>query len=106
MGIFELMVTTNDIRQLAHDRVSSWKIMQAADERGHAVAAPGRLVQGARRPHHVDEVVRNAKADHNVADARNEPICVIARPRSEWNEVSGPLSVVSWRPSRLIATDN
>ena len=28
MGIYELMITTNDIRQLAHDRASSWKLMQ------------------------------------------------------------------------------
>ena len=30
MGIFELLVTTDEIRQLAHDRASSWKIKQAA----------------------------------------------------------------------------
>src|SRR6476659_9791223 len=27
LGIYELMVATNEIRQLAHDRVSSWKMM-------------------------------------------------------------------------------
>src|SRR5213075_163967 len=30
LGIYELMITTNEIRQLATDRVSSWKIMQAS----------------------------------------------------------------------------
>ena len=34
MGIYELMVTTNEVRQLANDRASSWKIMQCAAEQG------------------------------------------------------------------------
>ncbi len=34
LGIFELLVTTARIRQLAHDRASSWVIQQAAVEEG------------------------------------------------------------------------
>ena len=30
MGIYELLVTTESVRQLAHDRASSWKLKQAA----------------------------------------------------------------------------
>ena len=34
MGIYELLLTTNKIRQLAHDRASTWAITQAAVEEG------------------------------------------------------------------------
>lgn len=34
LGIFELLVTTARVRQLAHDRASSWVIQQAAVEEG------------------------------------------------------------------------
>jgi len=34
VGIFELLVTTERIRQLAHDRATSWNIAQAALEEG------------------------------------------------------------------------
>ena len=33
-GLFELLVTTEQVRQLAHDRASSWKIAQAAKADG------------------------------------------------------------------------
>ena len=33
-GLYELMVTTEEVRQLAHDRASSWKIAQAAKAGG------------------------------------------------------------------------
>jgi len=36
LGIYELMVTTDDVRQLAHDRASSWKVKQAAMAQGMA----------------------------------------------------------------------
>jgi type II secretion system protein E len=64
LGIYELMVTTNEIRQLAHDRVSSWKIAQAAAEQGMLSLRQ----DGWRKVLHghtsVEEVVRAAKADH------------------------------------------
>ncbi len=37
VGIFELMITTEKIRQLAHDRTSTWTIAQAAVEEGMRV---------------------------------------------------------------------
>jgi general secretion pathway protein E/type IV pilus assembly protein PilB len=66
MGIYELMVTTNEIRQLAHDRVSSWKIMQCATEQGmRSLRQDGwrKVIDGRSS---VEEVVRNAKADHSL----------------------------------------
>jgi general secretion pathway protein E/type IV pilus assembly protein PilB len=34
MGIYELLVTTDRIRQLAHDRSSTWEITKAAIQDG------------------------------------------------------------------------
>jgi len=64
MGIYELLVTTNEIRQLANDRVSSWKIAQAAAEQGMiSLRQDGwrKVISGSTS---VEEVVRAAKADH------------------------------------------
>ncbi len=64
MGIYELMVTTNEVRQLANDRVSSWKIAQAAAEQGMlSLRQDGwrKVIAGSTS---VEEVVRAAKADH------------------------------------------
>jgi type II secretion system protein E len=66
MGIYELMVTTNDIRQMAHDRVSSWKIMQEAMRLGmRSLRQDGwsKVLDGRTS---AEEVVRNAKADPNL----------------------------------------
>jgi type II secretory ATPase GspE/PulE/Tfp pilus assembly ATPase PilB-like protein len=64
LGIYELMIATNEIRQLAHDRVSSWKMMQCAMEQGHmrSLRHDGwlKVLHGIST---VDEVVKNAKAD-------------------------------------------
>ena len=105
MGIYELLVTTNDIRQLAHDRVSSWKIMQAR-HRSRACARCGRTagckVLDGRTT--VDEVVRNAKADHSLL---HEEIAFAARPaRSKWNSgVSLSLGHSSLATAQLMTTD-
>lgn len=66
MGIYELMVTTNDIRQMAHDRVSSWKIMQLAMQQGMRSLRQDAWCKVASGLTTVDEVVRNAKADSNL----------------------------------------
>ena len=34
MGIYELLLTNNNIRQLSHDRASTWQIKQAAVKQG------------------------------------------------------------------------
>ncbi len=66
LGIYELMVTTNDIRQMAHDRLSSWKIMQASMELGMRSLRQDAWCKVVDGRTSVDEVVRNAKADNNL----------------------------------------
>ncbi|ADB18331.1 type II secretion system protein E [Pirellula staleyi DSM 6068] len=66
MGIYELLVTTNEIRQLACDRASSWKIMQAASKEGmRSLRQDGwkKVLVGGTS---VEEVTRAAKADHTM----------------------------------------
>jgi general secretion pathway protein E/type IV pilus assembly protein PilB len=63
MGIYELLTTTNDIRQLAHDRVSSWKIVEAALADGMITLRQDGWRKVLAGSSSVDEVVRNAKAD-------------------------------------------
>jgi general secretion pathway protein E/type IV pilus assembly protein PilB len=63
MGIYELLITTNDIRQLAHDRVSSWKIVEAALADGMITLRQDGWRKVLAGSSSVDEVVRNAKAD-------------------------------------------
>ncbi|MEX2173404.1 MAG: ATPase, T2SS/T4P/T4SS family [Pirellulaceae bacterium] len=66
MGIYELMVTTNEIRQLAHDRVSSWKVMQCAREQGMRSLRQDAWLKVLEGRTTIDEVTRNAKADHSL----------------------------------------
>jgi general secretion pathway protein E/type IV pilus assembly protein PilB len=66
LGIYELMVTSNEIRQLAHDRVSSWKIMQCALSQGmRSLRQDGwrKVLEGSTS---VEEVTRTAKSDHSL----------------------------------------
>ena len=60
MGIYELLLTDNNIRQLAHDRASTWQIKQAAVQAGDGDAAGRRLDQGDGRTDHR----RRSAADH------------------------------------------
>jgi hypothetical protein len=41
MGIYELMVTTEEVRHLAHDNASTWEIKKAAVQRHGDVATDG-----------------------------------------------------------------
>jgi type II secretory ATPase GspE/PulE/Tfp pilus assembly ATPase PilB-like protein len=66
MGIYELMVTTNEVRQLANDRASSWKIMQCAAEQGMRSLRQDGWLKVLHGHSSVDEVVRAAKADHTL----------------------------------------
>ena len=66
LGIYELMVTTNEIRQLAHDRVSSWKMMQCAVEQGMLSLRQDGWRKVLKGVTSVEEVVRAAKADHSL----------------------------------------
>lgn len=66
IGIYELLVATNEIRQLAHDRVSSWKMMQCAIEQGMRTLRQDGWLKVLHGISTVDEVVKNAKADHSL----------------------------------------
>ena len=66
MGIYELMVTTNKVRQLAHDRASTWAITTAALEDGMiSLRQDGwRKVLSGRTT--VDEVAQTTKGDIRI----------------------------------------
>ena len=63
MGIYELLVTTESVRQLAHERASAWKLKQAAMNDGmRSLRQDGwKKVLSGRTT--VEEVVRVAKSD-------------------------------------------
>jgi general secretion pathway protein E/type IV pilus assembly protein PilB len=63
LGIYELMITTNEVRQLAHDRASSWKVMKAAVEQGMLTLRQDGWRKAARGVTSIEEVHRNAKLD-------------------------------------------
>ena len=63
LGIYELLVTSNEIRQLAHDRVSSWKITQQALRDGMLSLRQDGFRKALKGQTSVDEVARTAKAD-------------------------------------------
>jgi general secretion pathway protein E/type IV pilus assembly protein PilB len=63
VGIYELLVTTERIRNLAHDRSSSWEIHKAGMEEGmHTLRQDGwqKVLDGRTS---IDEVVRVTKSD-------------------------------------------
>jgi type II secretory ATPase GspE/PulE/Tfp pilus assembly ATPase PilB-like protein len=60
------MIATNDVRQLANDRVSSWKVAQAAMEQGMRTLRQDGWLKVLQGVSTVDEVVKNAKADHSL----------------------------------------
>lgn len=63
LGLFELLVSTEEIRQLAHDRASTWAISRAALDQGmRTLRQDGwRKVLDGRTT--IDEVLRVTKAD-------------------------------------------
>ncbi len=63
LGIYELMVTTEDVRQLAHDRESSWKIKQAAINDGMKTLRMDGWRKAIAGKTTVDEVLRVTKGD-------------------------------------------
>jgi general secretion pathway protein E/type IV pilus assembly protein PilB len=63
VGLFELLVSSNRIRQLAHDRQSSWAIKQAAIEEGMRTLREDGWVKVFSGRTTVEEVVRITKAN-------------------------------------------
>ncbi len=64
-GIYELLVTTEEVRQLAHDRVSSWTIKQAALKQGMRSLRYDAWQKAIAGITSVDEVMRVTKGDRN-----------------------------------------
>ncbi len=62
-GIFELCVTTDAVRQLAHDRSSSWEIRQAAIQGGMRTLRQDAWMKVLHGITTVDEVLRVTKGD-------------------------------------------
>ena len=62
-GIFELCVTTDAVRQLAHDRSSSWEIRQAARKDGMRTLREDAWLKVLGGVTTVDEVLRVTKSD-------------------------------------------
>jgi general secretion pathway protein E/type IV pilus assembly protein PilB len=62
-GIFELCVTTDAVRQLAHDRSSSWEIRQAARKDGMRSLREDAWLKVLAGITTVDEVLRVTKGD-------------------------------------------
>ncbi|MFM7564666.1 MAG: GspE/PulE family protein [Planctomycetota bacterium] len=66
LGIYELLVATEKIRELAHDRVSSWEIKKAACEEGMSTLRDDGWMKVIAGKTSVDEVVRITKSDRGV----------------------------------------
>ena len=64
-GIYELLVTTESIRQMAHDRVSSWEIRRAALAEGMKPLRMDAWEKTILGNTSVDEVVRLTKGDRS-----------------------------------------
>jgi general secretion pathway protein E/type IV pilus assembly protein PilB len=63
LGIYELLVTTDDLRQMAHDRMSTWEIKKAAIAGGMKTLRDDgwrKVIQGDTS---VEEVLRITKGD-------------------------------------------
>ncbi|MFN9538483.1 MAG: GspE/PulE family protein [Planctomycetota bacterium] len=66
LGIYELLVASERIRELAHDRVSSWEIKKAACEEGMSTLRDDGWMKVIAGKTSVDEVVRITKSDRGV----------------------------------------
>jgi type II secretion system protein E len=72
MGIYELLINTNEVRELATQRASSWKIKQAAVDAGMLTLRQDGWRKVLMQQTSVDEVVRNAVADHGIVYRNKE----------------------------------
>lgn len=63
LGIYELLVTTDDLRQMAHDRISTWEIKKAAMAGGMKTLRDDGWLKVLAGQTSVEEVVRITKGD-------------------------------------------
>lgn len=66
MGVYELMVTTNEVRQLAHDRCSTWEVKKAALEQGMRTLRDDAWLKAMRGLTTVEEVLKTTKSDRHI----------------------------------------
>jgi general secretion pathway protein E/type IV pilus assembly protein PilB len=67
MGLYELLVNNERIRQLAHDRASTWEIKRAAVEAGMATLRDDGWNKVLRGETSLDEVLRITKGDRMIS---------------------------------------
>ena len=67
LGIYELLVTTEDIRKLAHDRASTWELKQAAVKGGMKTLREDGWEKVLAGHSTIDEIARVTKGDQIVA---------------------------------------
>ncbi len=82
MGIYELMVTTDEVRHLAHDNASTWDIKQAAVRNGMATLRRDGWSKALFGSTSVEEVVRVTKGDREVVLASGELVDPQTVPKS------------------------
>jgi general secretion pathway protein E/type IV pilus assembly protein PilB len=66
MGIYELLVTTEELRELAHNRASTWEIKQAAVRSGMRTLRDDGWIKAIAGKTSLDEVLRITKGDRLV----------------------------------------
>lgn len=68
MGIYELLVTNEEVRQLAHDRASTWEIKKAAIRNGMVTLREDGWKKVLAGQTTIDEVARVTKGDRLMAE--------------------------------------
>ena len=63
MGIYELMVTTDEVRELANENASAWRLRKTALDGGMRSLREDGWKKVLRGESTVDEVTRGAKSD-------------------------------------------
>ena len=71
MGFYELMVTTDEVRQLAHDRASTWQLKKAALASGMATLRDDGWKKVIAGHTSVDEILRITKGDRMLHAERS-----------------------------------
>jgi general secretion pathway protein E/type IV pilus assembly protein PilB len=66
VGLFELLVSSDTIRQLAHDRASTWAIRNQAIKEGMRTLRQDGWFKTVEGVTSIDEVLRVTKGDHVV----------------------------------------
>lgn len=66
MGVYELLTTTDEIRQLATDRASTWEIKKAAAKSGMETLRDDGWIKVIDGKTTVDEIVRITKSDRTI----------------------------------------